>query len=1105
MEESGVQLIAQGGDKYIITLDKATKATDGFATATVDAMGRLHGADGRFLALGNSAETAGRRVKDSAKGFGAFGEIVTGALREVGRMATNAMADAARATAAFVTDSIGLAGDFEAGMLQFQSVAGRDVDTQGLEKFHDLFLQLGKELPVSTKDVQMAAIEMVKGGIDPATIAAGGLRQNIQFAAAAMGGDLVKAAEISSKIMGGWAGVNATAAEKADFLTHATDLLAKAANASSTDVEGLALGIFNSQGIARTAGVSFDDLTTTLAALAPRFESSSVAGNSLKNMIARLQPTTDPAAQAMASLGLYTAETGSAFYNAQGNFVGFEAAAQLLQDSLKGLTKAQQAAMLQQIFGNDAMGAAAGLAELGAQGYTNMAEALLNANGVSEAAALKQQGFNTALDNAKGSVEAMQIAVGEKLLPVLTDLLNNTIAPAINTFGDWATAILGADDPMQALIKSIDDIAPGFQSFVDNATIVAAFISDNLEPILFGLATAITVAVVPALMAATGAFLAAAAPVVALVAVGALLYKAWETDFLGIKTTVTKVWNDALLPAFKDMQAWLAEKIPPAIKTLSDFWMGTLQPALETVWSFLQSKVFPVLSDLVDIYIAAAIIEVKALATLWTGTLQPALKVVWDFISGSVIPIFKALFEVNWAIATKAVEAMAGLWQKVLQPAFAAVGDYITSTVVPAFQSVGDYLDKTFGPILKSAKDWLDKVTGGFGGVSGAVKDVTKWLGDLATSISNLKLPDWLTPGSPTPWEVALRGIGNALQTSVGPGLSTMRQGMKDIGQEITDTFEGTDIIDTLMGLGTDAMDGFANGLQKGMRAVVRDIDEIAKDIEDRFKEATQAHSPAQRFVPAGENIMLGIMQGMSSQMPALTDMIGSISADLITDMENVGRDMQDAIADGFGATASIDRQIAKNLDSFKDVLPQYEQFTTGALREAQSQAEAFLDPAEGAKFFAMRSKQILEYAKLQNDLAKAETDDDRARIEAQMLLINRAQTAEISQFEAQQASRRSATEQMADDINAIMATIAGINLTDDQIQIVGLLSSIWGTLQTPVQSRADAYANPPMMQYPGGGSSTSTSTQNINMPIYTNNTPAALQQSWAVMQASMT
>jgi hypothetical protein len=116
---------------------------------------------------------------------GGFGEIVTGALRQIGTLAVDALMKAGQAVAGFVKDSIGLAGDFQSGMLEFQSVAGKEIDAKGLEDFHNLFLQLGKDLPVSTADVQKAAIEMVKGGIDPATIAAGGLKQNIQFAAAA--------------------------------------------------------------------------------------------------------------------------------------------------------------------------------------------------------------------------------------------------------------------------------------------------------------------------------------------------------------------------------------------------------------------------------------------------------------------------------------------------------------------------------------------------------------------------------------------------------------------------------------------------------------------------------------------------------------------------------------------------------------------------------------------------------------------------------------------------------------------------------------------------------------------------------------------------------
>lgn len=1209
VEEAGLKLIADGVAGYLSDMKKADKATTGF-----------------YSTLG-----------DGGKHASAFQQVITGALRQVGVALVQFGIQGAKAIGGFVKDSIGLAGDFEANMLQFQSVAGKSVNTSGLEDFRDLFLDIGKRLPVSTSEVQQAAIEMVKGGIDPATIAAGGLEQNIQFAAAAMGGDLVKAAEISSKILGGWAGVNATAAEKADFLTHATDLLTKAANASSTDVEGLSRGIFNAQGIARTAGVKFDDLTTTLAELAPRFASSSEAGNSLKNMIVRLQPTTDPATQAMTALGLYTEKAGSAFYDAQGNFVGFQKASQLLQDSLKGLTKEQQAAVLQTIFGNDAMGSAAALAELGSQGYQNMAAALENANGVAAAAALKQQGFNTALDNAKGSAEALQITIGTFLLPILTDLMNNVIAPGVNAITDFATAfmkmvpaIAASDDPFQTFLNALKIAAPGMldlitqiedakDSFVAFITPIAAvvipamerlgsFIGQNLNPILIGLAAVVASAVVPAMLAATAAFIAAAAPVVAIGVAVALLAKAWETDFGGIRTTVTAVWEDTVLPALKEMQAWLAEKVPPAIKTLSDVWENTLLPALSDAWAFIDKNVLPILKSLSEVYIAAAIIEVKALAAIWTGTLQPALAAVWSFISGSVIPIFKALFEVNWAIATKAVEAMAGLWQKVLQPAFAAVGTYINDTVVPAFKSIGDYLTATFGPILADAKKWLDDVTGGFGGVSGAVDFVVGKLHEFADLTSNLKLPDWLTPHSPTDLEVALFGIGTALNKSVGPGLATMRQGMQAIGTEITDTFANTDMIDALKGIGEDVMAGFGQGLKDGVRGVVRYIDSAANTVEGAFCDAFQTCSPSRMTMPIGENVMAGLMVGMAAMLPALNDLAdqtatamklaltknikdGQTEIDkqldaLLADIKSVASDIQSAIADVFGATASVDRQLSKNLDDLQKIDPALRAMAEYRLRAAQQEAQSIADPVESAKLFQLRSKQIMEMANLETRLAQAQraanettgpqsdemaksdenraliavdltneqrsaleaqlkittdlveadairariaadlTDAQRATIDEQLIASQTAQDAQIvarqsamaqiellqqqialigaaQGMESQQFAANAAAQ--ASPLKTIMDQVVDLfHGTDIKDKIPGLAENpIVGQLFSLLDKLRTAQSSPAVV---GGPSwqQVSNQTTNFSMPIYTNMSPTAIQDSLAISGAAL-
>lgn len=1049
-----------------------------------------------------------------------FGEIVTGALREIGTIAIDALAKGGQAVAGFLKDSVGVAGDFQQEFAQFQIAVGHTIDGTGLklDDFKKQFISLGKELPVSTQEVEQAAVEMARGGIDPAVIAAGGLRQTIQFASAALKGDLVSAAQISAKTMQAWTSITDSAATKTDFLTHAQNLMTQATTAASTTVDQLFLGLSNVGGTARIAGVSFDETVKALAQLTPSFASSADAGTSLKTFFARLQPETKPAIAAMQELGLWTEQSGSAFYDAQGKFIGMQAAEDLLQKATSGLTDAQRQQALQTIFGNDAIRAAGVFALQGQAGYDALSESISKQTTLTDAAKINQDTYNTAVENAKGSVEALQITIGSALLPILTDLMNNTIAPAVNTLTDFASAIFGDQAAFgklaptlqdivtkinavvaafnnNGIVAAIDVVVPGFQNFLNAVTPVATFLKDNLQPILFGIGTAITVAVVPAMVAATAAFVSAAAPVAALVAAGALLYKGWTDDWGGIQEKTAAAWS-FLEPIFTQAVDWLGVEIPKAAQALSDFWDGTLLPAFKTVGSFIENTIFPILSDFAKVWLAGTIIEITALEAIWSNVLWPALKAVGSFIDTVLRPIFVALFDVEFAIASKIVEALAGLWQKVLWPALQDVGSYINSTIIPTFQSIGSYLNQTFGPALSSITTWLEKVTGGFGGVSGAVQGVVNWLENLATSISNLKLPSWLTPGSPTPWEIALRGIGDALSGSVLPNLAPFQQGVKEIGAQITDTFTNTDIVTMLKSLGEDAMAGFGEGLKRGLRSVTSVINSAADTVEGAFKDAFGAHSPAERMVPVGQFIVEGILQGITDAWPTLTDQIGGLADGLTSKMQDIGTQMQDAIASGFGATASIDRQIAKNLDKFKDVLPEYASYTAGALKQAQDEAQAMLDPAEGAKYFKMRSDQILEYADLQKKLSEAQNADDQARIKQQMLLINQAQTAEISQFNAT-AQAQSPLLSIADQINAVMMDISKINLTDNQIQMVNALASIWSTLVAPVQTRSDAYAHPPPAP-------TVTSTTNLNMPIYSNNSPSAMQDSMAIAMSAL-
>lgn len=156
---------------------------------------------------------------------------------------------------------------------------------------------------------------------------------------------------------------------------------------------------------------------------------------------------------------------------------------------------------------------------------------------------------------------------------------------------------------------------------------------------------------------------------------------------------------------------------------------------------------------------------VQFLVNLWNNVLLPAFKAVGNFISLVIAPIFMGIADVLSAVVGVAVTALAGLWQNVLQPALAAVWSWISGKIMPIFKAVANVVQTILGPPLQWLNDnVVQPLIHGFGGIVSAVQKVVQWLKDLADKIRNIRLPDWLTPGSPTPFEIGLRGIADALR-----------------------------------------------------------------------------------------------------------------------------------------------------------------------------------------------------------------------------------------------------------------------------------------------------------------------------------------------------
>jgi phage-related minor tail protein len=182
-----------------------------------------------------------------------------------------------------------------------------------------------------------------------------------------------------------------------------------------------------------------------------------------------------------------------------------------------------------------------------------------------------------------------------------------------------------------------------------------------------------------------------------------LLYEAWTNNWGGIQEKVKGVWS-ALQPVFDTLKQWLAVALPIALDYLKLVWNNMLA-SIQIVWQFLQANVFPLLQALGNLVSAVLSVAFRALAGIWQNVLLPGLKDLWSWFNDKIMPVIKT------------------------------VASWLGEKLKPAFSAISNEISKLVG-----------------------------WINNLADRLRNIHLPAWMTPGSPTPWEIGLRGVGDAMR-----------------------------------------------------------------------------------------------------------------------------------------------------------------------------------------------------------------------------------------------------------------------------------------------------------------------------------------------------
>ncbi len=678
LEEAGLRLVAENSGGFVGALNEANSAR------------------GRF--------TSG--LQDTAKHSTGASQIITGALRHIGTIAVDAFMEAGRAAVGFVKDSIKVAGDFEAGMGRFAAVTGDSLNESGLslKNFRDQFLQLGRDTQFSAAEAEEAAINLAKGGIDPLTISTSGLKGVLDLAAGAEI-ELGSASEIVAKQLGVWADTGVTGADVAN-------LLAQAANASTVGVEDLALGLANVGGSAKVSGVSFKELTTTMAMIAPNFSSAADAGTSLKTFIARMIPTTKNQTAAMVELGLATSDGKSAFFDAQGQFVGMEAAAQMLQNATKDLSQEQKLQALQTIFGNDAIRAAAAIAEAGSAGFNEMAKSMAGAGSASEQAAKRQQGLNFAQEQLNGSMETLQIVLGSALIPLLTQFLNNVVTPGINAIMGFAQGFFDASDKAGFLRDAFNSLIPGAGSLITIIQSIIAFISGLVtslqtpSPEIDKLASVFNIAgqVIDHVVRAIGAVVDVVFTEIA---------KFLDANGADIQAFIETTWN-TILAIITGILQLIDATIVPILKAIAKFIKNNsadIQQFFENAWTFIKTIIDTVLTLILGI--------VRAALALLKGDTEGALNIlkgmverIWNNIKTIITTaVNQAVTAVKLLFSALGVD-LGNIFNNIVNTASTAFNN-VKSAITGAIQSAYNDAINIAGSFVNIGKNIIDSIVSG--------------------------------------------------------------------------------------------------------------------------------------------------------------------------------------------------------------------------------------------------------------------------------------------------------------------------------------------------------------------------------------------------------
>lgn len=577
---------------------------------------------------------------------------------------------------------------------------------------------------------------------------------------------------------------------------HFSDVLAQASSNANTNVSMMGSTFQKVAPVAGALGYSVENMSLGIGLMANASIKAEVAGTSLKTALANMAKPTKQQAAYMDKYGISLTKT-------DGTMKSFGEVVENLRGSLGGLSEQEQIAAATAIFGKESFAGMLAIVNASEQDYNKLTEAVYNCDGAAKRMAeTKLDNLNGSITLAKSAFDALQVELGELLLPTLTE--------GVKKFTDIITVVTTFVRENPRAVKAIAKIVAGLAGLKAGGLIAKLGFLEVKGGIL-SIQKAFTMikglGITKYLSSMGGGFggiLTKILPLVGVIAaVGGAIYYV-STHLEQVRGFIQNTFGDEGLAVFDKLWSVITQvgtALKDAFFTSGTGVLDTLKEVLPTILGTLQNGLLPILPMIANLFvqilpllgqIVTAILPVlgelisavivilaqlvaeilpvivqliSAILPLVLQIVQAVLPVLIDLIN-TIVPVLVEIIQAVLPVVIQLIQTLLPIVMQIIDTVL-PVFINLLNTLVPIFQNIIQAILPVLQQLLQALVPVIQLLAEVFASVLGsALQSIANIVGNVMQIFQGLI--DFITGVFTGNWSQAWNGIKSIFSGAVG-------------------------------------------------------------------------------------------------------------------------------------------------------------------------------------------------------------------------------------------------------------------------------------------------------------------------------------------------